>query len=279
MQYAKLAFIGAGNMARSLIGGLLEAGYPKENIIATDPNEAAHTQLVTQFGIQALGDNAEAAKQADVVILAVKPQQLQAVCRGIAGAVGHQPLILSIAAGVRVADIDHWLGSGRPIVRTMPNTPALVQTGASGLYANPAVSEPQKTLAENILRAVGITVWVDEERLLDAVTAVSGSGPAYFFMLMEAMVNAGQQLGLNEAQSRLLTLQTALGAAKMAMESTDSCAQLRQKVTSPGGTTEAALNVFMQAKCPETAQAAMEAAYNRADELANLLSKDEETTS
>ena len=279
MQTAKLAFIGAGNMARSLIGGLIEAGHPKKNLIATDPNETARAQLTTLFGIQTLADNQQAAQQADVIILAVKPQQLQDVCKLLADAVQHRPLILSIAAGIRIGDIDRWLGGGLPIVRTMPNTPALVQTGASGLYANAKVTPAQKTLAENILRAVGITIWVEQERLLDAVTAVSGSGPAYFFMLMEAMVSAGQQLGLDAQQSRLLTLQTALGAAKMAMESPDTCAQLRAKVTSPGGTTEAALKVFTEAQCPETVHQAMKAAYQRADELANLLSEEKETTS
>jgi pyrroline-5-carboxylate reductase len=159
----------------------------------------------------------------------------------------------------------------------MPNTPALVQTGATGLYANPIVSDAQKSLAENILRAVGLTIWVDNEKQLDAVTAVSGSGPAYFFMLMEAMQAAGEALGLKPEQARLLTIQTALGAAKMALESGEDCGVLRQKVTSPGGTTEAALKVFESSGCYDTVHQALEAAYNRANELAEQLGKDKES--
>lgn len=276
MHNATLAFIGAGNMARSLIGGLVQAGWPKDRLLATDPNEAARAQLTTQLGISTLEDNSEAARQADVVVLAVKPQQLQAVCRTLQPVVSHKPLILSVAAGVRCADIDRWLGGGLPIVRTMPNTPALVGSGATGLYANPVVSAEQKTLAENILRAVGMTVWVDEEKQLDAVTALSGSGPAYFFMLMEAMQAAGERLGLDRDQARLLTVQTALGAAKMALETQEDAAELRRRVTSPNGTTEAALKVFFDAGCMETVDQALAAAYSRADELANILAQDKE---
>ncbi|HIQ40851.1 MAG TPA: pyrroline-5-carboxylate reductase [Sulfurivirga caldicuralii] len=276
MHNATLAFIGAGNMARSLIGGLVQAGWPKDRLLATDPNAAARAQLTTQLGITTLEDNAEAARQADVVVLAVKPQQLQSVCHALQPALSHRPLILSIAAGVRSADIDRWLGGGLPIVRTMPNTPALVGAGATGLYANASVSAAQKTLAENILRAVGMTVWVDEEKLLDAVTALSGSGPAYFFMLMEAMQAAGERLGLDRNQARLLTVQTALGAAKMALETQEDTAELRRRVTSPRGTTEAALNVFFNAGCVEIVDRALTAAYHRADELANELAQDKE---
>ena len=276
MNNATLAFIGAGNMARSLIGGLIQAGWPKAHLLATDPNEATRAQLTSQLGITVLSDNRAATKQADVVVLAVKPQQLQAVCRELSDAVAHKPLILSVAAGIRTADIDRWLGGGLPIVRTMPNTPALVGSGATGLFANDAVSPEQRTLAENILRAVGITVWVDKEKLLDAVTAVSGSGPAYFFMLMEAMQAAGERLGLEADQARLLTVQTALGAAKMALETQEDVDELRRKVTSPNGTTEAALKVFFEAGCMETVDQALAAAYTRAGELAQQLGQDKE---
>ncbi len=276
MNNATLAFIGAGNMARSLIGGLIQAGWPKAHLLATDPNEATRAQLTSQLGITVLSDNRAATKQADVVVLAVKPQQLQAVCRELADAVAHKPLILSVAAGIRTADIDRWLGGGLPIVRTMPNTPALVGSGATGLFANDAVSPEQRTLAENILRAVGITVWVDKEKLLDAVTAVSGSGPAYFFMLMEAMQAAGERLGLEADQARLLTVQTALGAAKMALETQEDVDELRRKVTSPNGTTEAALKVFFETGCMETVDQALAAAYTRAGELAQQLGQDKE---
>ncbi len=274
---ATIAFIGAGNMARSLIGGLISSGYDRQRILATDPNEAARQQLTSTLGIAAYADNAEAARQADVVVLAVKPQQLQAVCRALSETVQqHKPLIVSIAAGIRSSDIDRWLGGGLPIVRAMPNTPALVGSGASGLYATPAVSAEEKERAENILRAVGMTVWVPKESLLDAVTAVSGSGPAYFFLFMEALSEAGERLGLSADDARLLTLQTALGAARMAMESEEPFATLRKKVTSPGGTTEAALKVFDQAGCGEIIDQAAQAAYHRAGELAEQLGRDTE---
>ncbi len=274
---ATIAFIGAGNMARSLIGGLLNSGYDRQRILATDPNEAARQQLTSTLGIAAYADNCEAAQQADVVVLAVKPQQLQAVCGELADTVQqYKPLIVSIAAGIRSSDIDRWLGGDMAIVRAMPNTPALVGSGASGLYANAAVSTEQKERAENILRAVGITVWVPKETLLDAVTAVSGSGPAYFFLFMEALSEAGERLGLNAEDARLLTLQTALGAARMAMESEEPFATLREKVTSPGGTTEAALKVFAREGCSEIIDQAAQAAYQRAGELAEQLGRDTE---
>jgi len=272
---ATIAFIGAGNMARSLIGGLLHSGYDRQHLLATDPDEGARRQLTSTLGIAALADNAEAARQADVIVLAVKPQQLQAVCRELADAVQQRrPLIVSIAAGIRSHDIDRWLGGGMAIVRAMPNTPALVGSGASGLYANDAVSPEQKERAENILRAVGITVWVPKETLLDAVTAVSGSGPAYFFLFMEALSEAGERLGLKADDARLLTLQTALGAARMAMESEEPFATLRKKVTSPGGTTEAALKVFAREGCGEIIDQAVQAACHRAHELAEQLGRD-----
>ncbi|SIO09628.1 pyrroline-5-carboxylate reductase [Sulfurivirga caldicuralii] len=276
---ATIAFIGAGNMARSLIGGLINSSYDRQRLLATDPNEDARQQLTSTLGISALADNHEAAGKADVVVLAVKPQQLQAVCRELADTVQqHKPLIVSIAAGIRSDDIDRWLGGSMAIVRAMPNTPALVGSGASGLYANAAVTPEQKELAENILRAVGITVWVNKETLLDAVTAVSGSGPAYFFLFMEALSEAGERLGLEAEDARLLTLQTALGAARMAMESEEPFATLRQKVTSPGGTTEAALKVFGREGCSEIIDQAAQAAYQRAGELAEQLGRDTKET-
>ncbi|WP_294946208.1 pyrroline-5-carboxylate reductase [Sulfurivirga sp.] len=279
MESLNLTFIGAGNMARSLIGGLLAAGFPRERISATDPNEVAREQLTQQLGVRALADNAEAARQADVVVLAVKPQQLQAVCRELSPAVGHRPLIISIAAGIRTDAIDRWLGGGLPIVRTMPNTPALVRSGATGLYANAQVMPEQKDAAENILRTVGLTLWVEKESLLDAVTAISGSGPAYFFLFMEALADAGESLGLTPEAARLLTVQTALGAARMALEGEDDLAELRRRVTSPGGTTAAALAVFDEAGCREIIHQAAEAARNRAEELAEQLGRDEEVKS
>jgi len=270
--HATICFIGAGNMAQSLIGGLIASGYDKQKIIASDPTQTSRNTITEKFGIQCFGDNAQSVSQADIVVLAVKPQILESVCHTIIDAVKHkQPLIISIAAGIRSKDINRWLGGNSAVVRTMPNTPALIQTGATGLFANELVSKEQQSEAEHILRAAGITVWVNEESQLDAVTALSGSGPAYYFLFMQAMEQAGQQLGLDEKTAHLLTLQTALGAAKMALESHQDFATLRQNVTSPNGTTEKAIQSFLADGLPETIAKAMQAAQNRAIELADEL--------
>lgn len=269
---ATICFIGAGNMALSLIGGLLASGYPKDKILTTEPNEAQRHLVAERLGITCLANNNEAVQQADIIVLAVKPQQLETVCLEIQASVqSKHPLIISIAAGIRTQDMDRWLGSQNAIVRTMPNTPALIQSGATGLFANPKVSGEQHNQAENILRAAGITVWVQDEAQLDAVTALSGSGPAYYFLFMEAMQQAAQAQGLDEKSARLLTLQTAFGAAKMALESTDDLVTLRQKVTSPNGTTERAIQTFEEHQLRTTVAAAMNAAQHRAQELANEL--------
>ncbi len=272
MTQPTLCFIGAGNMARSIIGGLIADGYPKQQILATDPN-LAHCQQFTQtMGVACDVDNVQTAVQADIIILAVKPQQLSAVCQELAETVQqNQPLIISVAAGIRTQDIAQWLGGEVAIVRAMPNTPALIQSGATALFANHLVKDEQKDQAEHILRSTGLVVWVKEEQQIDAVTALSGSGPAYYFLFMEAMEQAGEQLGLDAKTARVLTLQTALGAAKMAMESSDDPATLRQKVTSPGGTTEQALKVFESQGCKEIVQQAMQAAYHRSLSLAEEL--------
>lgn len=267
-----ICFIGAGNMSISLIGGLIASGYPKDKIRATDPSEARRREITQSMGIHCDEDNIEAAKQSDIIVLAVKPQMLELVCQQLSATLqAKRPLVISIAAGVRSTDIDYWLGGGMAIVRTMPNTPALIRSGATGLFANSAVSEAQKEQAEHILRAAGITVWVPKETDLDIVTAISGSGPAYYFLFMEAMQHAGQKLGLDEATARLLTIQTAFGAAKMALESPDDCATLRQKVTSPNGTTEKAIQSFESHQLRETIEDAMKAAKDRAISLANEL--------
>ena len=259
-------------MAQSLIGGLIASGYDKQNITATDPTEAQRNNVTERFGINCLGDNSAAIAVADIVVLAVKPQILESVCNEIVNAVeANKPLVISVAAGIRSEAIDRWLGSNNAIVRTMPNTPSLIQTGATGLFANTVVSEDQKSQAEHIMRAAGLTVWVEEEKLLDAVTALSGSGPAYYFLFMEAMEAAGNKLGLDAKTAHLLTLQTALGAAKMALESHQDCATLRQNVTSPNGTTEKAINSFEADKLRDTVANAMQSAYDRAGELADEL--------
>lgn len=269
---ATLCFIGGGNMAKSLIGGLIASGYPQDKIIAADPTELQRHSLTQTFGIHCYADNNEAVQLADIVILAVKPQVLQAVCKSIAATVQQtDALIVSVAAGIRTADIDRWLGGDMAIVRTMPNTPSLIQCGAAGLFANGNVKAAQRDQAEHIMRAAGLTIWVNEEPQLDAVTALSGSGPAYYFLFMEAMENAAQQMGLDARTAHLLTMQTALGAAKMVMESTDDCQTLRKNVTSPNGTTEQAIKTFEQAGLRDMVANAMQAAQHRAIELANEL--------
>lgn len=270
-----ICFIGAGNMSRSLIGGLLASGYDKSKVWASDPNTDTTDSLSQRFGIKCYNDNQQAIQQADILVLAVKPQQLQALCKSLAPSVQEKkPLLISIAAGVRSADIDRWLGGGQAVVRSMPNTPALIQTGATGLFANPKVTTTQKADAEHILRAAGLTLWVNQENQLDAVTALSGSGPAYYFLFMEAMEAAGKQLGLDPKTAHLLTLQTAFGAAKMALESSDDCATLRQQVTSPNGTTEQAIKSFESDQFSDIVSRAMHASHKRAQQLADELGEE-----
>ncbi|MBZ4194709.1 MAG: pyrroline-5-carboxylate reductase [Candidatus Contendobacter sp.] len=245
MKNVSIAFIGGGNMARSLIGGLLTNGSDPGRLWVAEPDASQREFLRGRFGVHASAGNRDIAARAEILVLAVKPQALRAVAEDLAEVVQtHQPLTISIAAGVREADIRQWLGGDVAIVRTMPNTPALVGSGATALFANPWVSDSQRQVAESIMRAVGLAVWVDKERLLDAVTALSGSGPAYFFLLMEALEKAGIRMGLEAETARLLTLQTAFGAAKMALEIPENAAALRARVTSPGGTTERAISVF-----------------------------------
>jgi pyrroline-5-carboxylate reductase len=275
-----LTFIGGGNMAFSLIGGLRADHVPGERIRVVEPRAEARAQLIQQFGVSTLTSPVEAVEGSSVWVLAVKPQVLPEVARALADhAQAQKPLILSIAAGIRSADLSAWLGGEVAVVRAMPNTPALVRSGATGLFANAQVSPAQREIAESILRTAGLTLWVDNEALMDAVTAISGSGPAYFFLVMEAMQRAGEQLGLPADSAHLLTLQTALGAARMALESQDDPAILRQKVTSPGGTTEAAIRC-LQAGGLETLFAdALRAAADRAKELADQFADSTSTDS
>lgn len=264
-----ITFIGAGNMARSLIIGLLQ---DKANVLlrVADPDPQQLDAIRQHWpDVQATQDNAEALQGADVVVLAVKPQVMREVLEPLADlAQRNRPLVISIAAGIREAALNQWLGGNLPIVRCMPNTPALVQTGATGLVANAQVSQAQRNLAESILRAVGITVWFAEEASIDSVTAVSGSGPAYFFLVMEAMQAAAQNLGMSAEDAQLLVVQTALGAARLALESGEPAAELRRKVTSKGGTTEAALKVLNDGGLPALFEQALQAAAQRSRELA-----------
>ncbi len=278
MKNITLTFIGGGNMAASLIGGLLTENLHSGQITVADPNARNRESLAAHFGVYTTEDNVAAITKADVVVLAVKPQVLKSVAQELAPAVQqHQPLVITIAAGIRSADLNRWLGGDAEgaksvaVVRAMPNTPALVQTGAIGLYASESVSDEQRDLAESILRAAGLTLWVQEEGQMDAVTALSGSGPAYFFRIMEAMETAGTKLGLPPQTARLLTLQTALGAAKMAMESSESPATLRERVTSPGGTTEQGLRVMAENDIDQIMGQVLKAAFDRSRELASEL--------
>jgi pyrroline-5-carboxylate reductase len=242
-----IAFIGSGNMATSLIGGLITEGYLPHAITACDTNADALKKMEAQFGINTSTDNVKAAANSNVIVLAVKPQILKSVALDLALSVSNnpnKPIVISIVAGITAASLCRWMGSRTAVIRCMPNTPALVQEGVTGLYANRFVSDNQKDVAEGLMRGVGSVIWVNSEELIDAVTAVSGSGPAYFFLLMEAMVDAGVKQGLSADQASQLTLQTALGAAKLAHTSSVRIAELRHRVTSPGGTTEAAIEAF-----------------------------------
>lgn len=271
-QYPRLAFIGAGNMARSIIGGLLQEGYPAERISASDRAADTLEQMAADFGIQT-GDNHTIARAAEVVVLAVKPQVLRGVAEDLRPALEHKPLIMSIAAGIDGASLSQWLGEGQAIVRCMPNTPSLVKTGASGLYANAHTSAEQRAAAEQIMSAVGLVQWLDNEDLINAVTAVSGSGPAYFFLVMEAMIDAGVDLGLEREAATELTLQTALGAARLAQSSEVGVDELRRRVMSPGGTTEVAIQSFEQDQLRATFKRAMDACAQRSVTLSRELAQ------
>lgn len=267
-----IAMIGAGNMGSSLIGGMIKNGHPLDKLIATDPSPEKLEHLQQMFDIQVTADNRAAAAKADVIIFAVKPQVFANVASPLKDIVQQRkPLVISIAAGVRAASIDAWLGGHTAVVRVMPNTPALIGAGASALFANAETSDDQRNIAESIMRAVGIAVWVDQEEQMDTVTALSGSGPAYFFLILEALQNAAEELGLPAETAQLLAQQTALGAALMAIDSIHTPAELRQHVTSPGGTTEKAVNVLEEKKIREIFKQALTAAKHRSEELANLL--------
>ncbi|WP_216937493.1 MULTISPECIES: pyrroline-5-carboxylate reductase [unclassified Acinetobacter] len=265
-----ISFIGGGNMAQALIGGLISRGLPATRITVSDPVEKVRA-LLAEKEINVTGDNSAAIQDADIVVFAVKPQVLAQVLLPLKGLVSDK-LIISIVAGAEISTLSALLGTER-IVRVMPNTPALVQTGAHGLYAHKYVENSDRELASQVLASTGLTIWVDSEAQIDAVTAVSGSGPAYFFYLMESMIRAGKNLGLDEKVATALTLQTALGAAQMAITSSNTPAELRKNVTSPNGTTQAALEVFDRAQISQNIQAALAAAQKRSQELAQELSE------
>ncbi len=269
MHTMTIGLIGGGNMGQAIIGGLLASGHDPANLWVSDPELEKRVELRARFAINTTQDNAVVVQNADSVILAVKPQMAQAVISDLADVARQKkPLIISIMAGITAASLVQWLGEELAIVRCMPNTPALMGCGATGLYANAIVNVEQKNQAEAIMRAVGVTVWFAEEKQLDAVTALSGSGPAYFFRIMELMEATGIELGLSAEAAHLLTLQTAFGAARIALESKESLATLRQRVTSPNGTTERALQVLEAGGIAELFARALRAAKQRSEELA-----------
>lgn len=265
----RIAFIGGGNMARSLIGALVNAGHPVDHLRVSEPNAELRAELDRDYGVAAFDNAKQACIDADVVLIAVKPQLFKIVCAELSAALnGAKPLIISIAAGITIAQIDSWLDGGNAIVRCMPNTPALIGAGATGLHANDATSAEQRAQAESILGRAGITRWIAVEALIDVVTALSGSGPAYFFLLVEALENAAVDQGLPRETARALATQTCLGAGRMLSESGESPETLRKRVTSPNGTTHAAVTVFENGGLRELADRAVVAATERGREMA-----------
>jgi pyrroline-5-carboxylate reductase len=264
----RIVFVGGGNMARSLIGALVRGGTDASSIAVVEPNAALRETLASDFGVTAHERADTAAANADVLVLAVKPQVLKDVCLSLAPLVAdRRPLVISIAAGVRIAQLREWLGVELPIVRSMPNTPALIGAGATGLIANAAADAARRAQAEAILAAAGRTAWIEREELMDAVTALSGSGPAYFFLLVEALEDAAVAQGLPRETARALATQTCLGAGRMLVEGGEAPSILRERVTSPGGTTAAALDAFAAGGLRELVANAVVAATARGREL------------
>lgn len=267
-----VGFIGAGNMAASIIGGLISADWPVSAIRASDPSEERCEYVRDQFAVECQPNNELCAGDAEIVVIATKPQTMQLAMRSLAPVFkSRQPLLVSIAAGIRIADALRWAGTTLPFVRVMPNTPALVNLGASGLYANDLVSQQQRDQAESLMTAVGEVIWVDQEHLLDTVTGVSGSGPAYFFRLMELIIEQGVAAGLGPEEAQKLVLQTALGAATLACQSDHDAAELRRQVTSPGGTTQAGLEFMQQHDLAKTIRGGVQAAIDRSAQLSDEL--------
>ena len=262
----KVAFLGAGNIAKAIMGGMLKKGVSPSSLFAADPSQNQIAALPS--GVTGFSDNLQAIAQADVVVLAVKPNTIAELCASLSPTIGNR-LVISVAAGIQSGALQAGLGASVPIIRCMPNTPALVQAGMTGLFATSNVTDAQKQSAENILSAIGLLEWFPRESDLDAVTAVSGSGPAYFFLVIEAMEAAAVELGLTPEVAHQLVTQTALGAAMMARDSTDPVSILRNNVTSPGGTTAAAINSLTEDQIPAIFARAIASAHKRSIELAN----------
>ena len=266
-----IGFIGAGNMAYALIKGLLNNGFDANQINISDPNEELLQSRESELEVTTYTDNTSLLSNSDIIFFAVKPQVLSSVCLELKGVVKSKHLFVSIVAGISSSDINRWLGGNFALIRTMPNTPALFQTGVTGLFANELVNNEQKSLVSSILSSVGECFWVDEEKLIDAITAISGSGPAYFFLLMQSMTQAGMALGLDEETANSLSIQTAYGASLMANKTGKDSRTLRAEVTSPNGTTQSAIESFQDQNFEGIVANATRAAYDRARELSNEL--------
>jgi len=273
MLQRKITFIGAGNMAGSIISGLVRSGYPADYICASEPNISNTQTLAEQFAIRVSQDNSASADWAEVIVLAVKPQIMADVCRALSsqGVDFNNKLVISIAAGISVQRLQFLLGENTAVIRTMPNTPALLQKGMTGLFASSQASQEDKTFAQEIMSAVGETVWVEEESMINAIIAASGSSPAYFFLFMEAMQEKAMEMGFDQEQARLLVLQSALGSAEMVRQNPHlKLSTLRENVTSKGGTTAQALTTFNELQLSETVAKAMQAAFDRGAEMEKL---------
>lgn len=269
-----ISFIGAGNMASAIIGGMLDNGFQADKIWVSAPDDNHLQSIRKRFGISVTTDNRYCAQQADMVVLAVKPQVMAEVCQDIAPVVQNtRPLMVSIAAGLTADTLDEWLGGGLPLVRVMPNTPSLVGKGAAGLYANSQVKDKQKKMVQAVFESIGSALWVEDENLLHAVTALSGSGPAYFFLMLEALESAATEAGIAPETARELAIQTMAGAAEMAGRSEHDPAQLKRNVMSPGGTTEQAIHTFEDGGLRDLVKEAYGAAFKRSQEMSKELAK------
>ena len=271
MSQQKICFIGAGNMTRSIISGLIRSGYPASQVQATNPSQGKLDALAHDFGVRVSQDNVSAAQDADVIVLSVKPQLMEPVCQALQDIDMSNKLIITIAAGIKAERYSQYLAQPITLVRTMPNTPMQIGVGMTGLYAPQPLSDAQKAITERLMSSGGEIVWVNEESEINQVIALAGSSPAYFFLLMEAMTAAGEKLGLPRDTAAQLTLHTALGAARMAVASDVDASELRRRVTSPAGTTEAAINTFQAGGFEALVEKALNAAANRSAELAEQL--------
>jgi pyrroline-5-carboxylate reductase len=270
----KITFIGGGNMAAALLGGLIRKGQAPAGLRVVELQAEARARLAAQFGVVCADSVAAAAPLGDVVVLAVKPQQMRTAAKALQPQLGRE-LVITIAAGIRLVDLSRWLGGYATLVRCMPNTPALIGAGITGLYAGAAVDAAQRGLAESILGAVGATLWVAEESMLDPVTAISGSGPAYVFYFIEALQQAAEEMGFPAADAKKLAVETFAGAARLAAQSQENLALLRKRVTSKGGTTEHALASMEADRVKQLIVRALHAANQRAHELGKQAGADE----